>query len=145
MVVTMRDPQERVNELLETVNRYLERARTAEAERDQWRNLATADVEALQAIGEEFGFLGGENRIDAVRRVLTEQRDARDEARQVVRDIYWMALRYADGRRSYAVGMVNDAVRKGYDGGWLDEKAAGGDSITPRFARDGMNTDGEDF
>jgi hypothetical protein len=61
----------------------------------------------------------------------------RDEARQIVRDIYWMALRYADGRKSYAVGMCNDAVQKGYDGGWL--KPGEDDKTTPRLARDGMS------
>lgn len=71
----MRDPQERIRELLETSNRYLERARTAEAERDLWSRLYSDDAEALQAIGEEFGFLGGENRVTAVRRVLAEQRN----------------------------------------------------------------------
>lgn len=63
----------------------------------------------------------------------------RDEARQVVRDIYWMALRYADGRMTYAVGMCNHAVRKGYEGGWLPVKSDGGDTITPQYARDGMS------
>lgn len=58
----------------------------------------------------------------------------RDEARKIVRDIYWMALRYADGRKSYAVGMVNDAVRKGYDAGWLVHSH----EKDPAFARDGM-------
>jgi len=66
----------------------------------------------------------------------------RDEARSIVRDIYWMALRYADGRKTYAVSMCNDAVRKGYDGGWLPRKAEGGDPITPDFARDGTEVDG---
>lgn len=78
----MRDPQDRIAELLATTNRYLERTRTAEAERDQWHGLATADVEALQAIGEEFGILGGENRIAGVRRLLTEQRAALDAERE---------------------------------------------------------------
>lgn len=46
------------------------------AERDQWQALATEDVEALQAIGDEFGIYGGENRVSGVRRILTEQREA---------------------------------------------------------------------
>jgi hypothetical protein len=60
--------------------------------------------------------------------------DERDEARQIVRDIYWMARRYADGRQSYAVGMFNDAVRKAYDAGWLEHRL----DHEPRFARDSM-------
>lgn len=43
----------------------------------------------------------------------------RDEARQIVRDIHWMARRYANGRLSYAPGMFNDAIRKAVEGGWL--------------------------
>jgi DNA repair exonuclease SbcCD ATPase subunit len=73
--------------------------------------------EALQALEEEN------------ERLLT----ANEETRKIVRDIYWMALRYADGRRSYAVGMVNDAVRKGYDAGWLVHSY----DKDPAFARDG--------
>ena len=69
---------------------------------------------------------------------IASLRRERDEARQIVRDIYWMALRYADGRKSYAVGMCNDAVQKAYDGGWITPKDQGGDPITPRLARDGM-------
>lgn len=69
---------------------------------------------------------------------IEELRTERDAARNIVRDIYWMALRYADGRKSYAVGMCNDAVQKGYDGGWLKPKTSGGDPITPYLARDGM-------
>ncbi len=57
----------------------------------------------------------------------------RDESRQIVRDIYWMALRYADGRYTYAVSMVNDAVGKAYAGGWLEHKH----QVDPAFARDG--------
>lgn len=64
----------------------------------------------------------------------------RDEARQIVRDIFWMALRYADGRKSYAPGMCNRAVQKGYDGGWLDRPK--NDEHTPALARDG-DFDGE--
>lgn len=63
-----------------------------------------------------------------------ELRRERDEARQIVRDIYWMALRYADGRKSYAVGMCNEAVHKGYVGGWLEHEHP----TDPAYARDGM-------
>lgn len=151
----MRDPNERIAELLEAANRYLLRARDAEAERDKWRGLASAETEALQAIGEEFGVHGGEPRVAGIRRVLSELRGSdqsardllndvereRDEARQIVRDIFWMALRYADGRKTYAVGLVNAAVGKGYNAGWLVAKEDGGDPITPRFARDGGEID----
>ncbi len=30
----------------------------------------------------------------------------------VVRDIYWMARRYADGRQTYAPSMYNDAINR---------------------------------
>ena len=58
-----------------------------------------------------------------------------EEARQIVRDIYWMALRYADGRQTYAPGMVNDAVQKGYKKGWLNPNPPN----TPQFAMDGSD------
>jgi hypothetical protein len=50
---------------------------------------------------------------------IAKLKEERDEARQIVRDIYWMARRYADGRLSYAPGMFNDAIRKAVEGGWL--------------------------
>lgn len=45
-------------------------------EAEQWRTRESETQEALQAIGEEFGVHGGEPRVDGIRRVLTEQRDA---------------------------------------------------------------------
>lgn len=59
-----------------TENRQL-RAKLAEArdERNSWRDDATANDDALQAIGEEFGIHAGEHRIDGVRRILGEMRD----------------------------------------------------------------------
>jgi len=61
----------------------------------------------------------------------------RDEARGIVRDTHWMAVRYADGRMSYAPGMCNRAIQKAYDAGWLtyhDHKQHGHD---PQYAREG--------
>lgn len=66
---------------------------------------------------------------------LTRERDG---ARGIVEQTYWMALRYADGRKSYAVGMCNDAVSKAYSAGWL-KPGLSGDRITPLLARDGMS------
>jgi len=43
----------------------------------------------------------------------------RDEARQIVRDIHWMARRYASGRHTYAPSMFNEAISKAVAGGWL--------------------------
>lgn len=43
----------------------------------------------------------------------------RDEARQIVRDIHWMARRYASGRHTYAPSMFNEAISKAVSGGWL--------------------------
>jgi hypothetical protein len=57
------------------------RATAAEAERDAWRERESETQEALQKIGQEFGFIGGEPRVDAVRRVLTEMRAERDALR----------------------------------------------------------------
>jgi hypothetical protein len=61
----------------------------------------------------------------------------RDEARQIVRDTHWMAVRYADGRQSYAVGMCNDAMRKAYDAGWLTYSEYRQHDLDPQYARDG--------
>lgn len=60
----------------ETENRQL-RAKLAHArdERNSWRDDATANDEALQSIGEEFGIHAGEHRIDGIRRILGEMRD----------------------------------------------------------------------
>ncbi len=52
-----------------------------------------------------------------------------DELKQAFLDIHWMARRYADGRRTYAVGMMNDATRTAL--------AQGIDLPKPWFARDG--------
>ena len=69
--------------------------------------------------------------LEAIAGRLTAERD---EARAIVRDIHWMARRYADGRQSYAAGMFNDAVRKAYEAGWLEHTIAD----EPAYARDGM-------
>lgn len=54
----------------------------------------------------------------------------RDKLKAAIRDIHWMARRYADGRCSYAPGMFNGRVR--------DLMAAGFELKEPLFARDGM-------
>jgi hypothetical protein len=56
-------------------------------------------------------------------------RKERDEAQRVVRDTLWMAGRYADGRRSYAVGLYNDALAIAQAGGYAEGA---------KPARDGM-------
>lgn len=71
--------------------------------------------------------------MSANRKAIAQLEKERDEARQIVRDIYWMALRYADGRHTYAPGMCNDALRKAYDAGWLIHSHP----TDPAFARDG--------
>lgn len=45
-------------------------------EGEQWRVRESETQDALQAIGEEFGALGGEPRVDGIRRVLTEKEKA---------------------------------------------------------------------
>ena len=61
-------------------------------------------------------------------------RRERDEARQIVRDIYWMAIRYADNSFTYAPGMCNDALKKAYDAGWLVHRE---NPVNGPFAREG--------
>lgn len=69
---------------------------------------------------------------------IEELRRERDEARQIVRDIHWMAVRYADGRKSYAPGMLNDALRKAYGAGWLTyTRSPEMRDLDPQYARDG--------
>lgn len=101
---------------------------------------------------DEGGFLGERGRMepsadgDYVRhsdyadleRQNEELRKERDEARGIVRDIHWMAVRYADNRKSYAVGMCNDALRKAYEGGWLVYQDGRQHDLDPQYARDGM-------
>lgn len=72
--------------------------------------------------------------LDALHAKIAELEGERDEARKVAQDLSWMARRYADGRRSYAVGMCNDALRKGYEGGWIHPICNGVDG---KWARDG--------
>lgn len=61
----------------------------------------------------------------------------RDALAKIVQDIHWMAVRYADGRQSYAVGMCNDALRKAYDAGWLVYSEFRQHDLDPQYARDG--------
>jgi len=61
-----------------------------------------------------------------------------DEARGIVRNIYWMACRYADGRNTYAPGMYNRAIAKAYDAGWLTFDHTGR-RYEVQYARDGMS------
>ena len=55
--------------------------------------------------------------------------------KKIIRDTLWMARRYADGRRTYAVGLLNDAVHS-LDELGLSELHRGDDG--KRFADDGM-------
>lgn len=54
------------------------------AERDEALRLAGEDVDALQAIGEEFGIEPGEHRVTGVRRLLTEHRAQLKAAREAL-------------------------------------------------------------
>lgn len=42
---------------------------------------------------------------------LVRLRRENQTLRLIARDLHWMARRYVDGRRSYAVGMFNDYTR----------------------------------
>ncbi len=68
------------------------------------------------------------------RKPIAEVRAENIRLRVICRDLQWMARRYADGRHTYAVGMVNDATR------YLDSIGCG-TAIDPlcgtKFARDG--------
>ncbi len=64
--------------LIETKREQIERLTK---ERDEALRLAGEDVNALQAIGEEFGVRPGEHRVTGIRRILTEQLAAITAAR----------------------------------------------------------------
>ena len=57
-------------------------------------------------------------------RIPSKEREK--ELETIIRDIYWMARRYADGRHTYAPSMYNEAIYKAQELG-LDLKP---DSIT---------------
>ncbi len=59
-----------------TVANALERAAAEIEELRLWKDRELETQEALQKIGEEFGVYGGEPRIDGIRRILTELRQA---------------------------------------------------------------------
>ena len=46
---------------------------------------------------------------------LARLREENQQLRRVIRDIYWMARRYATGRSSYAPSMFNDAIKVAID------------------------------
>jgi hypothetical protein len=71
-------------------------------ERDAWRDDATVNDEALQAIGEEFGIHAGEHRIEGVRRILGELRAERDSL---------LAERDADRLRAAEIEKVAEIAR----------------------------------
>ena len=55
------------------------------------------------------------------------------ERNMIIEDIHWMARRYADNRKTYAVAMVNDVVK------WmLQNKLKVNNSDNIIWARDGM-------
>ena len=43
---------------------------------------------------------------------LDAKKDRTEELESIIQDIWWMARRYADGRKSYAVSMYNEAIRR---------------------------------
>jgi len=89
-------------------------------------------------VGDYVRYSDHADAIASLERQLAEVRGERDEARAIVRDIHWMAVRYADNRKSYAVGMCNDAIRKAYDSGWLVYSESRQNDLDPQYARDGM-------
>jgi len=42
---------------------------------------------------------------------LSECKKQLEVCKKVIKDISWMSRRYANGRKTYAVGMVNDAIK----------------------------------
>lgn len=50
--------------------------------------------------------------VQAITQATAELRAENFELKQIAHNLHWMARRYADGRCTYAPGMVNDAVRQ---------------------------------
>ena len=46
---------------------------------------------------------------------LAQLREENRRLRGIISDIYWMARRYATGRKTYAPSMYNDAIRAAID------------------------------
>jgi hypothetical protein len=44
--------------------------------------------------------------------MVAEMTDREQALEEIIRDIWWMARRYADGRSSYAPWQYNKAIRK---------------------------------
>ena len=78
-----------------------------------------------------------EDRAIAAEASLAAVTAERDALRGIVRDTLWMARRYADGRRTYAVGMCNDAIAKAAELGLTFEDKPD----VPFIARDGDGPD----
>lgn len=49
--------------------------------------------------------------------------EERDQARDIVREIWWMARRYADGRNTFAPHMFNEAIKQAVE--WLGDDDKG--------------------
>jgi hypothetical protein len=46
-----------------------------------------------------------------MKRQLKELAEENEKLRRIAKDLQWMARRYANGRRTYAVGVCNDATK----------------------------------
>jgi hypothetical protein len=91
-----------------------------------------------------------ETRVSALEAEVKMLRTAIDDNKQtmrilegVIQEIYWMAHRYADGRRSYATSMYNRAIEKAIAAGCklnVDEGLWAKDAMGPAY--DGRNHPG---
>lgn len=61
--------------------------------------------------------------------------EERDQAREIVREIWWMARRYADRRNTFAPHMFNEAIKQALP--WLGDDDKG--EIYAKDPIDGSN------
>ena len=77
-----------------------------------------------------FGSLNVSDLLRGYRALLTDPDSAIGQALSIIHDLHWMARRYADGRSSYAPGLLNERAN--------DAIALGAVLKEPLYARDGM-------
>lgn len=68
---------------------------------------------------------------------MTNHQQENETLRRIVRDLHWMARRYADGRRSYAASLLNEHVKAlialGVELNGADGTAWARDGMGPKF------------
>jgi hypothetical protein len=80
-------------------------------------------------------YLPQRDELSALRARVSELEAENGRLRFIVRDLHWMARRYADGRSTYAPGLFNEHTQALLD---MNVALDGGGSDKTIWARDGM-------